>query len=1144
MARFMWGWVLLGFGVPATFVSLFLFEVAWPFGGELLILLIPLFGAIVNTGLGAWMVSSGAGRWRSDWSTAQRGRMTRFVWGGVLVVLGVPPMVYSLPLLFEVLVLPPPAGALEALPHLLPDLATSLFGVILAGLGAWMLWSGARRRASATHRLPRRKWALPLAAGLLTSVAVAAAWLFAGLCYFSLAFSAAGTEAEEQRLAFLLLGSLFAAPLAGGIVLLMERLRRRQAYPPAGESDAPLGRVFRNGEGGGTMSYVRWFDEVRASDVGLVGGKAANLGEMVAAGLPVPPGFCLCAQAYRDFIRKAQLDDPIRDILAETSQDDPADVEVNSARIRDLFTQHEVPPDIAGQLEDAYHRLARELGKSDVSHVPVAVRSSATAEDLPTASFAGQQDTYLNVCGCDELSECVKRCWASLWTARAVTYRAQQGFDHHKVYLAVVVQCMIDSEISGILFTANPMTGSREEAVINASWGLGEAIVSGLVTPDTFTVRKDDGLIVSRQIASKDRVIEYAREGGTVERETPPEQREIPALSDDQLAELGAMGRRVENHYQTPQDIEWAYAQGRLYLLQSRPITTPLRATFAPDTAAPTEYNRTMFIELFADPLTPFFGSAIQALLHRMLDYTFKTLGLQPPEGKEAVKVFYNQPYFNRDYIAQALEPLPPWIREQMVAQIVNPFTRYEEGPRGSLNLPYLRVAAQFLRFMVTFPNQLPHWVSRYRAEVAEVAALPLDTISDEEIVACIRELIFGTVSRLLNYDFLMISLCNRTYEGLGRLLEPYFEEGTQEMRIKLISGVTGNATMETNKALWDLAQKAKSSPTVSGLLRRCDEGEVRTVLEKAQEGRDFLNELERFLGEYGHREIRMDILYPTWVEDPSPVFSFVRGYLDTDEAHSPHRQQARLAKEREELMQVVKTRLARDLRGRFLVSPAFRWALKHTQIHTRERDTMHFELTRVFPPFRKMLLELGRRWTERGLVAKPEDIFFLSVDEAADLARSPRSMRDLVVERRAEFESNRSRAWPDIIRGGEEFRAEGREAARLEEGQAAGLAASPGLATGLARVIHGPEEFGELQNGEILVAPLTNPVWTPLFAMAGGVVTEVGGMLSHGAIVAREYGIPAVMGVSGATTLVPEYQSITVDGNRGIVYLEAEQGA
>lgn len=237
MARFMYGWVLLGFGVPATFVSLFLFELVWSWGGEPLILVIPLFGGIVTTGLGAWMVSSGAGRWRGDWSASERGRITRFVWGGVLVVLGVPAMVYWLPWLFRWLKFLPTARALEVVPYL----GASLFSTILAGVGTWMLWSGARRRSSAAYRMPRRKWAVALAAGFLTSAAVAAAWLCAGLYWFALTFSAMGTKAEEQRLVFLLLGSLFVAPLVGGIVLLVEWLRRGQPSAPADESQTGTG---------------------------------------------------------------------------------------------------------------------------------------------------------------------------------------------------------------------------------------------------------------------------------------------------------------------------------------------------------------------------------------------------------------------------------------------------------------------------------------------------------------------------------------------------------------------------------------------------------------------------------------------------------------------------------------------------------------------------------------------------------------------------------------------------------------------------------------------------------------------------------------------------------------------------------------
>ncbi len=901
------------------------------------------------------------------------------------------------------------------------------------------------------------------------------------------------------------------------------------------------------------MNYIRWFQEVGADDVDLAGGKGANLGEMAVAGLPVPPGFCLIAAAYRDFIQEMGLDATIRSILAETRQDDPADVETKTARIRNLIAAQDVPAAMARQILDAYHRLGEELGTSGAAAVPVAVRSSATAEDLPTASFAGQQDTYLNVRGADALIERIKHCWASLWTARAVTYRSRQGFDHHQVYLAVVVQAMIESEVSGIMFTANPITGNRDEAVINASWGLGEAIVSGLVTPDTFTVRKSDRRpstgpssssgrgsgyrILSREIGAKERIIEYAPDGGTVERETPARQRDVPALSDEQIAELVAFGQQIETHYGTPQDIEWAYAGRRFYVLQSRPITnlTPAVA----QEAGETEYNRTMFVEIFPDPLSPLFLSVIRPLFQGMLDFTFETLGFKPPRNMEAVRVFYNQPYFNCDYIAATLQSLSLPVREGLVSEIVNPFGRHEQRVRAELSPSYLRMVARLLRFMVSFPNRLPGLVAHYRAEVAKVAALPVEHTPDEELVARLRDLVFGAASRLLNYDFLMIALIGRTYQMLGSLLERHFGDETEELRSKLVSGVTGNVTMETNKALWDLAQVARTSPAVSDVLRRYGEREALAHLETTPEGRAFIARLEQFLEEYGHRETRMDILYPTWGEDPAPVLSFVRSYLDAGENQSPHQQQARLSRQRRELLHTVRARLEQHLPGRYVLSPVFRWVLRHTQIHTRERDTMHFELTRLFPPFRRLLMELGRRWRERGLITQPDDVFFLTLDELQAVARSPRPMRQEVQERRAEYEAHKRRPWPNIIRGRQEIYAGGDVSAQASDGELRGIAGSPGVVTGVARVIRGPEEFDRLQNGEILVAPLTNPAWTPLFAIAAGVVTEVGGILSHGAIVAREYGIPAVMGVAGATALVHDGQPVTVDGNKGVVYLQ-----
>ncbi len=599
-----------------------------------------------------------------------------------------------------------------------------------------------------------------------------------------------------------------------------------------------------------------------------------------------------------------------------------------------------------------------------------------------------------------------------------------------------------------------------------------------------------------------------------------------------------AIGHQVEGHYGAPQDTEWAYANGRFYMLQARPITT---LTLQEESFPPGTYNRSMFVEIFPDPLSPVFLSVIQPMFDAMLDFTFRALGYTPTEDHEPTGVFFSQPYFKQDYIQATLAPLSPSVRERLVAQIVNPFGRHEQNMQGELSLAYLGMVLRLLRFMVRLPKWMPSLVAQYQQALAEVEALDLDRLSEAEIVARANEFLFGPASRLLNYNFLLIAVTGITYQALGSLLERYFHQETEEIRSKLVSGVTGNVTMETNIKLWDLAQVAKGSQSASEMIRGSRGPEVLERLGETPEGRDFLNSLEEFLRSYGHREIRMDILYPSWGEDPAPVLSFIRTYLDASDSQSPHAQQARLVQQREELAMEVKRRVAKDLRGRLVIWPIFRWVLNHTQTLTRERDTMHFELTRLFPPMRRLFLDLGRRWSAQGLIEEPEDIFFIGLDEYGQLAESPHPMMEEVQLRKQAFEAHGSRSWPNIIEDGEEIYPLHAAPETEDENQLAGLGGSAGRVTGVAKVIQGPEEFDKLKNGEILVAPLTNPVWTPLFAIAGGVVTEVGGMLSHGAIVAREYGIPAVLSAAGATGRIRDGQTITVDGNKGVVLLTAK---
>jgi pyruvate,water dikinase len=885
------------------------------------------------------------------------------------------------------------------------------------------------------------------------------------------------------------------------------------------------------------MSGIRWFEEISAGEIDLVGGKGANLGEMARAGFPVPPGFCVIAPAYRQMVEESGLYPKIESILAQMDIDDQAGVADKAAQIRDLIVNQPVPAALAEEITAGYRELGERLALADPLSAPVAVRSSATAEDLPTASFAGQQDTYLNVRGPEALLDHIRRCWASLWTDRAVSYRTKQGFDHQKVYVSVVVQAMINSEVSGILFTVNAVNYDPEEVVINASWGLGEAIVGGDVNPDTLIVRKEDGRVVSRQTASKDLMIIYAADGGTITIDTPEELRLPPCLTDSQAAELATLGARIEAHYDRPMDIEWGLLNDELYLLQARPITTLAPPEKVHDVEG--EYSRVMMVEIFPDALSPAFLSVVEPLLKRMFDYTFWRLGFKTPEGIEAIGTFYHQPYFHRRYLEEAFSRLSPAVRKSMVEQFINPISHEEEESSHELSFAYLNMLVRMLRFMVLFPKRLPGIIDRYHAEIDEANAFDVDRATDEEIVTRIRGLVFETISRLMNYDFLLIAMTGRTYELLEGVLAPHYGQETEAAVAKLISGLSGNATMETNMQLWDLAQEAKRSDEVSQVIRTGDAHQALAQLRESAAGRTFLERLDHFMHGYGHREIRLDIIYPTWKEDPTPVFSFLRSYLDAEERQSPYAQQERLEQERLELTGQAEARVARGLRGRLIRRPLFRWLLGQAQMCTRERDTMHFEWTRLFPPARRMILAMGRRWCDRGLLAEADDIFYMRFAEMESMVTAPTSFKEIVQDRKEAFEAARSYPWPDIIRDGQEIYLERGDGAPSSDDYLNGVAGSPGVVSGAARVVAGPEDFHKLGKGEILVAPLTNPVWTPLFAVAGGLVTEVGGILSHGAIVAREYGIPAVMSVNGATGKISDGQTVTIDGNKGIVYVE-----
>lgn len=879
--------------------------------------------------------------------------------------------------------------------------------------------------------------------------------------------------------------------------------------------------------------YIRWFHEAEATDLAQVGGKGANLGRLAGAGFPVPPGFCVTAAAYRQFVHGGGLHERILGRLAEVR--DAAAIEVVSKSVRQEIRAQPIPDDIVAAIRTAYGQLGDAAA-------PVAIRSSATAEDLPQASFAGQQDTYLNVRGADAVMEHVRRCWASLWTARAVAYRLEQGFAHGDILLATVVQAMIESEVSGVMFTVNPVSGRRGETVINASYGLGEAIVSGLVTPDTYVVYPQSRLIRQREVGRKEVEIVYAADGSVDERPITGGRATQPSLTDAQVLALAELGQRVEDHYGGPQDIEWALRQGAFYLLQSRPITT-LGDTPAFDPAD--HWTRAMFVEILPDAPSPQFCSVLEPLFTNMLDFTFRNLGQEPPADIPASAVFYHQPYLNLRYIRAALAGLSESSRERLAGRIANPFAEHAEHAEhagGRPSLADLRLAWHMLRTVDNLPRRLQPVIARYYEELRHHAARDTAAMSDDELALAARQLALEILPPLVAYDFLLIAALSFAQQLIDVALARAELPDPDRVRGQLMSGVTGNLTMQTNNALWQLAQVARRLP---GVVEAVTDGPDEALLERvraAPDGPAFNAALDDFLAEYGHREIRMDIAYPTWIEDPVPVLRFVRAYLTAEGAPDPAEQERTLADQRRRAAAAVNAGLGRSIAGRIVFRRLFSWALDRAAALGRERDTMHFHWTASFPVLRRQLREIGQRLTAAGHLDDTADVYCLALDDLVDAVARPRPLQALAARRRRAWQRDQTRLWPTEIRHGEEVY-EAAPGGRLAVGRQAlrGIAGSPGVASGPVCIVRGPEDFGKLRRGDVLVAPLTNPVWTPLFALAGAVVTDSGGILSHGAIVAREYGLPAVMGASGATRALRDGQRVTVDGVRGTVVIEVE---
>ena len=848
------------------------------------------------------------------------------------------------------------------------------------------------------------------------------------------------------------------------------------------------------------------------------GGKGANLAALARAGFDAPPGFILTTEAYRAFVVRNEVGSFIASITDSLDQGDPIALEAASARIRARFAAGVMPEMIGEDIETALARLG--------PGVRVAVRSSATAEDLPGLSFAGQQDTFLNVLGAANVRAAVVQCWSSLWTARAMGYRARNRIDPAGIALAVVVQVMVDAEASGVMFTANPLSGHRGEIVIDATFGLGEALVAGLVTPDHIVVERRTGRILTHKRGTKALAIRPQPGGGTIQT-AEPGAAERAALSEADIAALVDMGERAEALFGGPQDLEWARAGGRMQVLQSRPITTlyPLPEPRLADNGGPRVYLSFNAVQGLAAPFSPLGVGVIETILD----------GVLTAVGVTAVRRTLLPWGGGRLYI-----DLTALVRDPLLRRVVFTITARAEPAAGSVTLrmqregrlPEQRVMTpgriagrvlMALRFLPSIAHLMRHPETEMTTRLARTEAVVAEARHTAESAGTLAELLIGLRIHFRGLlPALALELVAPVAAGFGLLAvtERWLRGWLKAPGLSTMALTRGvrNTTTDMNLRLWDAARRIRANPEA----RR--------------------SALADFLARYGMRGAgELDIAAPRWRDDPAALNQTLDSYLHlTDPAAAPDAVFARSEREAAALAGelIAKARASHPLLGG-LRARMLRAAIDRARLFTAHRETPKQRMIDVIGAFRQAMLRQGEALVAGGLLSRADDVFWLPLAALDTLAAGGTiDLKAVAAEARAAYAAQS--AWPRFPRvmlsTGEAFYGSV-DVASDNPNVLLGDGVSPGVAEGLARVIADPRTE-RLEPGEILVCIGTDPGWTPLFLAARGLVTEVGGMITHGSVVAREYGIPAVVGVEAATTRIKTGQRIRIDGTSGRVTL------
>ncbi|MBW4586166.1 phosphoenolpyruvate synthase [Aetokthonos hydrillicola Thurmond2011] len=866
-------------------------------------------------------------------------------------------------------------------------------------------------------------------------------------------------------------------------------------------------------------SFVLCFQDIDKTKLTVVGGKGANLGELsFIEGIHVPDGFCISTEAYKRIIGETPSINELLSQLSLLKVEERHKICELSGEIRRVIEEIAIPEDISKQIT----RLLSKIGEKNA----YAVRSSATAEDLPTTSFAGQHDTYLNIIAREAVLKHISKCWASLFSDRAVIYRIQNGFDHRKVHLAVVVQKMVFPQAAGVLFTADPVTSNRKVISIDAGFGLGEGLVCGLVNADSYNVC--NAKVIYKKIFTKKLAIYALKDGGTKTLDIEPLRQNFQALTDEQILQLAHIGRKIEEHFGHPQDIEWCLVDNTFYIVQARPITTLFPIPEANDQENHV-YVSVGHQQMMTDPMKP-------------LGLSFWQLTAARPMFKAGGRLFVDVTHQlaspdSREFLLNIMGQHDPLIKDALITAI----------ERGD--------------FIKSFPNDkkelVPNksnkgiWSSGFQTPIENDPTIVADLIKRSQTAIEVLQKNIQTKSGMELFDFILEDIqqlkgCLSDPQNMGVIMSAinassWLNEkmnewlGEKNVADTLSQSVPNNITSSMGLALLDVADVIRPYPAIIDYLQHVKDLDFLDELIKLEGGHHTYDAIHDFLNKYGMRcSGEIDITKTRWSEKPAALVPMILGNIKNFQPNASERKFEQGRQEALKKEQQILERVEQLLDGKQKAEQTKRMiSLLRNFIGYREYPKYGI-VSRYFI-YKQALLKQAQQLLQANVIREKEDIYYLTFQELREVVLTNKLDYQIISKRKDEYKLYEKLTPPRVITSDGEIITGAYKRENLPHGSIVGLPVSSGIIEGRARVILNMEN-AVLQDGDILVTTFTDPSWTPLFVSIKGLVTEVGGLMTHGAVIAREYGLPAVVGVENATKLIDDGQRIRVNGTEGYV--------